>query len=143
MAAVAFFLRNKGYRINYSRLAKELNASGGRGTDLVEIVNFFKNKPEFEAKVKNKSGLDWVGSELKKGRVCLVAFQNWQKPKDVGEPDWGHYGVIYEIEGNKVHLFDPGEETGFIEYSKEEFLERWYEDDLGVHYPHWAMSLKL
>ena len=141
VAAVYFLLMSKGQTVDYSRLTKDLEASAENGTDLVKVAEFLKNRPEFEVEIKNESNLEWVENELSRGRFCLVAYQNWQGKKDVGEPDWGHYGVIYRFEGNKVYLFDPGEDDGQTEFTKEEFVKRWYEDDLGVHYLHWAMSL--
>jgi ABC-type bacteriocin/lantibiotic exporter with double-glycine peptidase domain len=143
VAVVGFLMDNKGHKVTRKKLLKELGASAKRGTDLVKIVVFFKSRPEFEAKVEDKSSIELVKKELGRGKVVLVAYQNWQKKKDIGEPDWGHYGVIYKVEGDKVYLFDPGSDSGLMEFTKEEFEKRWYEDDLGVHYFHWAMSLNL
>lgn len=142
-ASVAFLLRMKGYRVNYAKLMKDLGASAKRGTDLVRMVQFFKARPEFAPEPKNRWSLGEITKELGKDRVFLVAYQNWDRPKDIGKPDWGHYGVIYAIEGGMVRLFDPGSDTGLTNFSREEFEKRWYEDDLGVHYHRWAMGLSL
>lgn len=143
VSAVAFLLDVKGYKVSRRKIIKELNAGKSRGTDLVKIVEFFKSRPEFEVKIGQKTSFSWLKDETKKGRVVLVAYQNWQSDKDIGKPDWGHYGVIFEMVGDKVRLFDPGETTGLTEFNREDFEKRWYEDDLGVHYSKWAMSLNL
>lgn len=143
VAAVSFLMATKGKKASRRSLIKELGASKSGGTDLVKIVKFFENRPEFDARVKEESSLDWIDRELKEGRVAMVAYQNWQGDSDIGEPDWGHYGVIFEIKSNKIRLFDPGETTGLTEFTKEDFEKRWYEDDLGVHYDRWAMSVDL
>jgi ABC-type bacteriocin/lantibiotic exporter with double-glycine peptidase domain len=143
VAAVSFLMAAKGKKTSRRILIKEFGASKDRGTDLIKIVKFFDNRPEFEASVKENSSLNWIGKELKKGRLVLVAYQNWQGDSDIGKPDWGHYGVILEIKKDKIRLFDPGETTGQTEFTKEDFEKRWYENDLGVHYDRWAMSLDL
>lgn len=143
VAAVSFLMAVKGKKTSRRSLIKELGASKKGGTDLVEMVKFFENRPEFDAIVKEESSLDWIDGELKEGRVVMVAYQNWQGDSDIGKPDWGHYGVILEIKKDKILLFDPGEATGLTEFAKKDFEKRWYEDDLGIHYSKWAMSLNL
>ena len=143
VATTAFLLDVKGEAMGRRTIIKMLGASKNRGTDLVEIVKFFKARPEFGPEKRRGSSFGWIRKELRLGRLVLVAYQNWQKPKHIGEPDWGHYGVIYEIVGQKVKLFDPGSKTGKVEFSYEEFEKRWYEDDLGIHYDKWAMSLAI
>ena len=143
VAATAFLMENKGYNVSRRSLIKELGASKDRGTDLVKIVEFFKKRPEFSAWTKDNWSFEELKKELTKGKALMAAYQNWEKPKDIGEPDWGHYGVVLEIEGDRVSLFDPGSKTGHTELSREEFEKRWHETDLGVYYFRWALSVDL
>lgn len=143
VACVCFLLDNKGQKVVRRAIVKELKASKDNGTDLVELVNFLKKRPEFKAKEKNNWSFDDLKRELTKGRVCLVAYQNWDRQKDIGRPDWGHYGIVVGIKRDKLKLFDPGSKTGITEFSWDDFEKRWYETDLGVYYPKWAMSLNL
>ncbi|HJY98444.1 MAG TPA: cysteine peptidase family C39 domain-containing protein [Patescibacteria group bacterium] len=143
VAVVAFLLRRAGQRVSYAKLMKDLDASAKNGTDLVKIVAFLKSYPEFEIKIGDNWGFDDLTRELAKERVLLVAYQNWDGPKDVGKPDYGHYGIVYKIKDDKISIFDPGTSTGLTEFKRDEFEKRWYEDDLGVHYFRWAASVRI
>lgn len=141
VAVTMFLLENKSLKVDRAKIVKELGASKSGGTDLVKLVDFFKKRPEFKSRSRENLTIDDLKDELSKGRVSLVCYQNWDRQKDIGKPDWGHYGVVVKAEKNKLVLFDPGSKTGITKFSMADFDKRWYETDLGVYYPKWAMSV--
>jgi ABC-type bacteriocin/lantibiotic exporter with double-glycine peptidase domain len=129
-----------------SELSNELGVSVKEGTDIVAIEDYFASRPEFLARANTSWTLSGIQKELQEGRECMVAYQNWQKSSDRGRTDWGHYGVIFKIENNRVYLFDPGEKKGWKIFTPAEFVERWYEVDydrnhINILWPKWAISI--
>lgn len=135
------------------QLAKDLHLRENEGVDIVDIEDYFLARPEYDARANTNWTIDEISEAINNGKVCVVDFQNWQRPEDqIGKEkdEWGHYGIIYKIANGRVHLYDPGEpETECKkDYSIDEFLERWYEldysrEDRSVKIPwiRWAMAI--
>jgi hypothetical protein len=140
-----------GQDINHSEIGDELGTTEAEGTDILEIERFFTRRPEYKMKAKTGWAIEEIQDELDSGRGIIVAYQNWQRPWHRLSREWGHYGMIYKIEGGRVYLFDPGadETDGLTGFSTKEFLRRWWEKDFNesktgkVPFPRWGMSLDL
>jgi hypothetical protein len=135
------------------QIAGDLHLQESEGVDIVEMEDYFSMRPEYNARANTNWTMEGIKKILEEGKVCVVDYQNWQKPEDrtgSEKDEWGHYGIIYKVADGRVYLYDPGEpETECMkDYSIDEFVDRWYEldfsrEDRSVKIPwiRWAMSL--
>lgn len=137
-------LRNLGYTsIDHSKLIQMLKTTPNEGTSIYNLVAFIKSLPGLDPVIQIKSTYEDLQRETRKGRVCGVAYQNWDMPVDNDKLEWGHYAIVYRAENNKIDLLDPGEKTGLYNFDREEFERRWIDRDEGYIYEQWMVSFKL
>ncbi len=140
-------------KVAVAKIINELGANKKEGTDILAIEDYFIARPEYDATADTNWTIDGLRSELEKGRVVMVAYQNWQKPKDRIGParnKWGHYGMVYKIENDRIFMFDPGEKKGWKVLTIADFTERWYELDFSredraqkISWMRWALSVDI
>jgi ABC-type bacteriocin/lantibiotic exporter with double-glycine peptidase domain len=140
-------LKNLGCtEIDHKKLIEMLGTNEKEGTQLNKLVRFFNSLPELESKIKILATFEDLKAEIDKGRICIVAYQNWESPEDLGNFESGHYAVVVEITQDRIKMLDTGEDNGEYEFDRWDFEHRWVEIDGENNedlFEGWMMSLRI
>jgi predicted double-glycine peptidase len=148
VACVQTILGTKGIRSNRLGLKKVLGTSRVYGT-LPRKIKAYLSTFDFVVKEKHRASLSSIEAELKKGRMCLVAYQAWGAKKYFESLQSGHYSVVFGIEDGFLWLADPNVKGSRVRYKrgirkikKEVFEARWKDEDGKKKlYDHWYLAL--
>ena len=150
-AVVSTLLHSQNLKIDYAELIRLLETNPDTGTDHRMMLKHLKQYPQFDiGLVKENATIEELREEINQGRLSIVAFQNGEL-EQVSALDSGHYGIVFAVDGEYVHLMDPSatsdwaEEEGLWSIPIAEFNTRWV-DILGENshtaiFEHWMASL--
>lgn len=135
VACVGTILKTMGLKYNRESVKKHLGTNMEYGTLPRKIKDFFESK-EIRCREKFGAEIKDLENNLKKGRLCLVAYQSWGNKKYFETLESGHYSVVFGYEKDYLWLADPfmknkkaRYEKGVRKIKKEVFGERWVDED--------------
>ncbi len=148
VACVQTILTSRGIRSNRLILKRRLGTRRAYGTmprKIKEVLSSY----EFKVKEKYGASLKDIEKELKRGRLCLVAYQAWGAKKYFESLQSGHYSVVFGIEDGFLWLADPNVRGSRVRYRKgvrkikrEVFEDRWKDEDGKKKvYDHWYLAI--
>ncbi len=143
VACVQTILGTRGIKSNRLSLKKNLGTNRRYGTLSENIKSLLKSN-ELKVREKFKANLTDIEAELKRGKLCMVAYQAWGAKKYYAKLQSGHYSVVFGIEKDYLWLADPfvkGERvryrSGVRKIRRETFESRWKDED-GLD--HWMLA---
>ena len=120
-----------GYWTHQDDVAKQLPTTRSKGTDMANIVKYFKAH-KLSAEIKENIEIADVEPFLTKpGVAVIVLFQAWGEKKDYSK-EWedGHFAILVGIKGDTLYFRDPSM-MGSIGYlTKSEFNKRWHDYEM-------------
>lgn len=144
VACVQTILGTRGIKSNRLNLKKNLGTTRSYGTLSGNIKNLLKNHG-LKTKEKFEASMDDIENELKKGKLCMVAYQAWGEKKYYAKLQSGHYSVVFGIEEDYLWLADPFVKGDRVRYRvgvrkirRTTFENRWMDAD-GLD--HWMLAV--
>lgn len=135
VACVGTILKTIGLKYNHERVKKHLGTNREYGTLPVRIAGYLGSR-KVDYKEKHRASLDDLERNLRRGRLCLVAYQAWGNKKYFETLESGHYSVVFGYEKDYLWLADPfmkkdkaRYKKGIRKIRKDLFLERWVDED--------------
>lgn len=144
VACVQTILGTRGIKSNRLTIKRYLRTNkryGTLGGDIKELLKFrgLKVRERFKASLEN------IETELKRGKLCLVAYQAWGSTRYYEKLQCGHYSVVFGVEDGYLWLADPFVKGKRVRYRpgvrkirKEVFEGRWMDED-GLD--HWYLAI--
>lgn len=128
-ACLKSVLNSYGHQITELEAALEIGVKKNRGAETTDIVKAAKDLG-FDA---YEQSLTWEEAEalISKDIPIICDIQSFNKKNS------GHYVVMTDIQGDRVHIMDPNTPGNKRELSKEEFEQRWH--DRAMEPPHKLM----
>ncbi|MBI2264303.1 MAG: C39 family peptidase [Armatimonadetes bacterium] len=119
-------------------LAEMLHTDPLQGTNPKDMVRVSRELG-FEADLKENLTIEDLEASIAQGVPVIVAAQAWREGADLDKPwlevwDSGHYMVVIGTDAKNVYFEDPSifGSRGYL--SREEFLERWHDQDDRKYY---------
>ena len=148
LACVQSILATRGLRINKLKLKKELKTSRSLGTmpkNIKKVLRSFGLRP----KEKFSGNMIDVEREIRKGKMCLVAYQAWGDKKYFETLQSGHYSLVFGYEKDYWWLMDPNVRGKRVKYrkgvrkiKKAVFEPRWKDEDAQQKvYDRWYLAI--
>jgi len=148
LACVQSLMVYGGGRMARKTLKMALGTNKNEGTLPRKIKEVLRNNgvPFVE---KFGANLEDLEKQVKKGRLCLVAYQAWGAKKYFETCQSGHYSVVFGFEKDFLWLMDPNVRGGRIRYrkgvrkiKKDVFEKRWVDEDARKKiYDHWYLAI--
>jgi uncharacterized protein YvpB len=137
-----------GRRVARKTLKTALGTNKDEGTLPGKIKEVLKSNGVLFAE-KDRASLADLERQVKKGRLCLVAYQAWGAKKYFDSRQSGHYSVVFGFEKDFLWLMDPNVRGGRVRYrkgvrkiKKNVFEKRWVDEDARRKvYDHWYLAI--
>jgi ABC-type bacteriocin/lantibiotic exporter with double-glycine peptidase domain len=112
------------------------------GTSPANLARYLR-KRGYIVRSKTHQSLADIRADLKRGRLCIVAYQAWAQGVDLAASnDHGHYSVVVGV-SDRVTLCDPSAKTKHTHLDSETFLARWHDRCAkGRNYERWALTVR-
>jgi ABC-type bacteriocin/lantibiotic exporter with double-glycine peptidase domain len=148
VACVGTILKTIGLKYDRIKVKEALKTNPKWGTDQAMIKKYLRDCG-VSFLVRKESSIVEVERQVKKGRLCLVAYQAWGAKKYYETMQSGHYSVVCGYENNYLWLADPFVKKKSLRYQrglrkirKEVFLERWKDvDSKDKVYSRWFLAI--
>lgn len=148
LACVQTILSSKGISVDRLRLKKALGTSKNVGTIPKKIKKVVRGLG-IKAKERFEQNILDIEKEIRRGKLCLVAYQAWGDKKYFETLQSGHYSVVFGYEKDYLWLMDPNVRGGRVKYkkgirkiSKKVFLARWKDEDAEQKlYNRWYLAI--
>lgn len=148
VACVGTILKTIGLKYNHDEVKSQLETNRKWGTDQKMIKRYLRNNG-IKYISKEGSTIAELERQVKKGRLCLVAYQAWGAKKYYESMQSGHYSVVCGYEDEYLWLADPFVKKNNIRYQKglrkikkSSFLERWKDvDSRDRVYSRWYLAV--
>lgn len=148
LACTQSILASKKIRSNRLLLKKRLGTSKEGGTMPSKIKEVLRERG-LKVTEKHGSTLEELESNIKKGKICLVAYQAWGDKKYFEKMQSGHYSLVVGFEKDFLWLMDPNVRGKRVKYrkgvrkiGKEVFEARWKDEDAKQKlYDHWYLAV--
>lgn len=141
MQSILYYLDEKD---DYSEeiLISELKADPVKGTSYRAMADYARSKG-YRIEVRTEMRLDDLREFIDKGEPVIVLIQAWaESPVDYSRDlDDGHYVVAIGYDRDNVYFMDPSTLGNYTYLPNREFLDRWHDEDAGVHLNHFGMII--
>ena len=117
VACVQTILRSKGVKTNRLSIKKQLRSNPRFGTYSDNIISLLLSQG-LKTKERVGANLGDIETELKKGKLCIVAYQAWGYKKYFKKLQSGHYSVVFGYEKDFLWLADPYVKGDRVRYKR-------------------------